>query len=140
MAKKRIARKPKKAEPAKPKRFARLRHNWSWWDTAVGFFLGAFTGIVATLYLSDARWEAVNFLNEWVDQIIELFLIGFLLSRIIAVAKWPRNPPLDYSKITTAGAVAANFITMIMGMMLVIITLALVAPGVLELLAKHFGK
>ena len=122
-----------------PQRFARFRHNWSWWDSIVGFMMGSFVGIGTTLYLSDSHREAVTFINEWTAQIIEIFLIAFLIGRIISVARWPRNPPLDYNKITVAGAIAANFITMIMGLMLLIVTLALVAPHVLELVAGQIG-
>lgn len=121
----------------KKKRFEHFAHNWSWWDTLIGFLGGSFCGVIATMLSLDSHWEAVTLLKEFATEIIEIFLIAFLLGRMIAVARWPRKIPLDYNKITMPGVIAAHFITIVMGIMAVIITLALVAPGVLELLAKH---
>ena len=120
----------------------KMVHGWSWWDVPLLLLvlgIGIFLGTILILYGTDDTWEAVHMLNAWKMEIIELSLIAFLLGRLIGVAKWPRKPALDYNKITPSGVVAANFVSLIMGFMLIIITLALVAPGVLELLAKHFG-
>lgn len=129
----------KEKPKTKPKRFAKLRHNWSWWDTIIGFIGGAAGGWGAALWLDDARWEAVSFLTEYVDEIVQIFLITFLVGRMIAVARWPRAKPLDYNKITPSGVVAANFVTIILGAMALITLFALVAPKVLETLAEHSG-
>ena len=111
----------------------------SWWGVPPIFLIGAFFGAAFALYMQGYQKAATHLMDKWADEAIMLALITFLLSRIIGVARWPRDPPLDYNKITGAGVVAANFITIIMGAMLLVITLALVAPGVLELLAKHSG-
>ena len=101
--------------------------------------LGIVGGAVAMLYQQGnptlARW-LLEELKE--DGLLVAFLL-FLLMRLSAVARWPRATPLDYNKITGAGVVAANFVSIVIGAMLIIGTLAWVAPGVLELLAKHFG-
>ena len=117
----------------------KLASNWSWVDTAVGFVVGAFVSMVITMFSLGMHKGAMDLLNAWSSEIVKLFLITVLLGRMLAVARWPRNPPLDYNKISPAGALAAHFLTIIIGLMLLIITLALVAPGVLELLAKHYG-
>ncbi len=101
--------------------------------------LGIVGGAVSMLYQQGnptlARW-LLEELKE--DGLLVAFLL-FLLMRLSAVARWPRATPLDYNKITGAGVVAANFVSIVIGAMLIIGTLAWVAPGVLELLAKHFG-
>ena len=118
----------------------KLRHNWNWFAAIAPYVAGILSGIVATMYYWDRRIEALALLHQWSREIVMMVLISLVLSRMIAVARWPRNPPLDYNKISGPGVVAAHFLTIVMGFILIIITLAFVAPGVLELFAKHLGN
>ena len=114
----------------------RLSKDWSWADTVIGFFLGWFVGMTMTMYALGMHSATMKMLSSWSSEIVSLLLIFLLIGRIIKLAQRPRAKPLDYNKITWRGIVAAHLLTIIMGIMLVIITLALVAPGVLELIAK----
>lgn len=114
----------------------RLSTDWSWADTVIGFFLGWFVGMAMTMYLRGMHGATMKLLSSWSNEIVSLLLIFLLIGRIIKIAQKPRSKPLDYNKITIPGVIAANFLTIIMGTMLIIITVALVAPGVLELIAK----
>lgn len=117
----------------------KVTHNMPWWSALVIFVFGIIAGFLWGNYNSGQYKYVMYLLNDWIDEIVMLALIVILLGRMISVARWPRDPPLDYNKISMPGVVAANFITIIMGIMLLIITLALVAPGALELLAKYGG-
>lgn len=115
----------------------RLSTNWSWADTLVGFTLGWFVGMTMTMYSRGMHEATMKVLNSWSNEIVSLLLIFLLVGRIIQVAGKPRAKPLDYNKITIPGVIAAHFLTIIMGTMLIIITVSLVAPGVLELIARR---
>ena len=105
----------------------------------VSSLFSALVGAYVALRLWGHNYAAFYLFANWGESGSKLFLIVFLLINIVWVARWPRKTPIDYNKITPSGVVAANFITLIMGAMLIITTLALVAPGVLELLAKYLG-
>lgn len=114
-----------------------LFKNWSWLDSIVGFCLGGPVWIPIGLWYFGYGTTAARLLNDWSHEVITAFLALILMGRIISVARWPRHTPLDYNKITFPGALSANAVTIILGFALLICTLALVAPGVLELLAQH---
>ncbi len=117
----------------------KVAHNWSWWGAPIYLTVGLFFGWLGGLYLGGWRRVANALLDKYGHEAWVLLLIAFLLARLVAVVKWPRITPIDYNKINWPGVFAANFISIIIGVMLIIATLAFVAPGVLEMLAKHFG-
>ena len=115
----------------------RLFRNWSWLDSVAGFAMGAPVWSMLALWWYGHGTTAERLLGDWSHEAVTAFLTLFLIGRLFSVARWPRAKPLDYNKITFPGVVAANFVTIILGSMLLICTLALVAPGVLELIAQH---
>lgn len=108
-------------------------------DHFVWLALGLFIGGVLMLYHGGDPALALWVLDEVDDDGLPMLLLVFLLARLIAIAQWPRKTPINYDKINWPGVVAANFISIVIGFMLLIITTALVAPIFFEALAKYLG-
>lgn len=119
----------------------KLVHKWSWLGALVGFFVGAPVWAALALWLWNADTSsaaAAILIDNWARESTLIAIMALLLGRLVAIARWPRKPPLDYNKITFPGVLAANALTIVIGAALLICTLALVAPGVLELMAEHW--
>jgi len=120
--------------------FKRTVHGWSWLDTFAGFCLGIPLGVILGLWWFGQGQLAARLLVDWSHEIVTVFLILVALGRLIAVSRWPRRTPIDYNKITPSGVVAANFVSLILGGMILIGTLALVAPGAIEKMVDILSK
>ncbi len=96
----------------------RITAQWSWWDSLSGFCVGFVVGGIIVIAYSTTWRIALRVIEQWASPIVHFVLATFLIGRIFAVARWPRKPPLDYSKITWPGVVASNLITIILGIAL----------------------
>ncbi len=120
---------------------SRIAHQWSWWDTVVGFTVGVFIGVVICIFMWHTAKLAMFFITEWAGPIMHFMMGALLIGRMFAVARWPRNPPLDYTKLTLAGGFWANFLLFILGVAFLAIIFNS-APNALEglnTLAGHLG-
>ncbi len=114
--------------------YQKLYREWHPWTLVKGILLGLLVGVPVGTGFTQNLWRTYRMIDNNSEEIAVTALIAILVGRMIVVARWPRTPLLDYNKITGWGFLASNFLTIVMALVVLILTLRLVAPGLLELL------
>ncbi len=113
---------------------SRIIYNLTWLSL-VWFVVGAMAGMTGTMFFKGMHDAAMVVLLQWRREAIIGLCILVLSGRVSVMARRPRIPPLDYTKLTVAGGFYANLITISYIAMIFFLVFGL-APDVFQSLVK----
>jgi len=125
----------------KEKWYYKLIHDWHIWALLKGTLFGVVViGIPIGTSFTQNLWRTYRLITNNAEYITIVMVMALVMGRMIGVARWPRTTPLDYNKITWPGMVSANFLSGVLGFILLILTIRLALPGFLEIIAAQISE
>lgn len=107
---------------------SRLVYNLTWLSL-VWLIVGAMVGMTITMFFTDMHDAAIVLMTQWRREAIIGLCILVLSGRVGTMISRPRNPPLDYTKLTGWGGFWANLVTIAYLIAIFILVFAL-APDI----------